>query len=163
MVTTADGDLADYVRRCRLHGMSRDAWRRYLPGAAWRYTVEDAGLKANMTDDQATVGRAQLRLLDDWQRRRAQIADRYDALLGDVPGIALPARPADGGHAWHLYVIRVLPEFGATRDELIAHLEEDAATVHVIEWLKLLPTDRTYSNSQDVWEGLGGEVEGHHT
>ncbi len=34
MVTTGDAELADYVRRCRLHGMSRDAWRRYLPGSA---------------------------------------------------------------------------------------------------------------------------------
>ncbi|MFI5100165.1 MAG: DegT/DnrJ/EryC1/StrS family aminotransferase [Actinomycetes bacterium] len=124
MVTTADQALADYVRRCRLHGMSRDAWRRYLPGAAWSYTVEDAGLKANMTDVQATVGRAQLTRFQDWQLRRAQIADRYDAALAGVPGIVRPARPPDGGHAWHLYVVQVLDEFGLTRDELMAHLAE---------------------------------------
>jgi dTDP-4-amino-4,6-dideoxygalactose transaminase len=124
MVTTASQELADYVRRCRLHGMSRDAWRRYLPGASWSYTVEDAGLKANMTDVQAAVGRIQLGELDAWQQRRREIAARYDSALADVPGILRPDRPADGGHAWHLYVVQVLPGFGATRDQLIQDLAE---------------------------------------
>ena len=124
MVTTPDHDLAEYVERCRLHGMSRDAWRRYLPGAPWRYTVEEAGLKANMTDIQAAVGRRQLTELAAWQRRRERIAARYDANLVDLPGIALPARPPGGGHAWHLYVVRVQPELGISRDKLIAGLSE---------------------------------------
>src|SRR5205807_4244155 len=59
MVTTADESVADELRRTRLHGMSRDSWRRYLPGEGWRYEVESAGLKANMTDLQAAIGRAQ--------------------------------------------------------------------------------------------------------
>ncbi len=134
MVTTGDQDLADFVRRCRLHGMSRDAWRRYLPGASWSYTVEDAGLKANMTDVQAAVGRVQLGLFGQWQRRRAQIVARYDAALARVPGIVRPQRPAGGGHAWHLYVVQILPELGVTRDELIAHLTESGigTSVHFI-------------------------------
>jgi dTDP-4-amino-4,6-dideoxygalactose transaminase len=123
MVTTWDADLAEYVQRCRLHGMSRDAWRRYLPGASWRYTVEEAGLKANLTDLQAAVGRVQLAELGRWQSRRRQIAARYDANLAGVSGVAPPARPADG-HAWHLYVIRVLAEFGVSRDALIWGLAE---------------------------------------
>jgi dTDP-4-amino-4,6-dideoxygalactose transaminase len=122
MVTTQDPAVADYVHRCRLHGMSRDAWRRYLPGASWRYTVEDAGLKANMTDIQGAIGRVQLGRFQEWQQRRADIAARYDAGLADVPGIVLPARPAGGGHAWHLYVVQVGPAFGVTRDQLIADL-----------------------------------------
>jgi dTDP-4-amino-4,6-dideoxygalactose transaminase len=124
MVTTADAELADYVRRCRLHGMSRDAWKRYLPGSGWRYSVDDVGLKANMTDPQAAVGRAQMGHFAGWQARRAEIVARYDQALAQVPGIELPARPAGGGHAWHLYVIRVLPSFGMSRDELMAALHE---------------------------------------
>ena len=60
MVTTDDEELADTVGQMRLHGMSRDAWKRYLPGASWRYDVDTDGIKANMTDVQAAVGRAQL-------------------------------------------------------------------------------------------------------
>ena len=44
MVTTDDDDVADFVRRTRLHGMSRDAWKRYLPGSGWRYAVDDIGI-----------------------------------------------------------------------------------------------------------------------
>jgi dTDP-4-amino-4,6-dideoxygalactose transaminase len=134
MVTTDDAELADYIRRARLHGMSRDAWKRYLPGNSWRYSVDEIGLKANMTDLQAAIGLAQLPELSGWQRRREEIVDRYDALLGEVPGIVRPARPATGRHSWHLYVIRVTPEFGMSRDELIVRLAEAGVdcSVHFI-------------------------------
>ena len=76
MVTTDDPDRAAWMRRARLHGMSADAWRRYLPGGGWRYDVEEAGLKANLTDLQAAIGRAQLQSFPDWQRRRHALAAR---------------------------------------------------------------------------------------
>jgi dTDP-4-amino-4,6-dideoxygalactose transaminase len=106
-ITTTDRDLADRLRRMRLHGMSGDAWRRYHRSGSWRYTVEDSGLKANFTDIQAAIGRAQLRSLDRWQLRRAEIAASYDALLAQLPGIELPPRPLGDLHAWHLYIVRV--------------------------------------------------------
>jgi len=124
MVTTADPAIEAYLRRARLHGMSRDAWKRYLPGAGWRYEVDGPGLKANMTDVQAAIGRAHLARFPEWQAYRAMLASRYDQLLADLPGIARPARPVRGRHAWHLYVIRVLPEYGRDRDALSRALAE---------------------------------------
>ena len=134
MVTTSDPALADFVRRARLHGMSRDAWKRYLPGNGWRYAVETAGLKANMTDVQAAIGRAQLRRLEVYQARRAALADRYERNLTRVPGIRPAARPASGRHAWHLYVIQVEPDFGIARDVLVERLAERGVdcSVHFI-------------------------------
>lgn len=134
MITTADEALADSVRRTRLHGMSKDAWKRYLPGASWRYSVDEIGLKANMTDIQAAIGRAQLGHFPGWQRRRSELADRYDAALRELPGLRLPARPREGRHAWHLYVVRVGAGFGADRDTLIARLAEAGidCSVHFI-------------------------------
>ncbi len=121
-VTTQDDELAETLRRVRLHGMSRDAWRRYAPGGAWAYSVEDEGLKANLSDIHAAIGRGHLPHLPAWQDRRRALADRYDALLADVPGIGLPARPTTGSHAWHLYPVRVEPAFGIPRDEVAAAL-----------------------------------------
>jgi perosamine synthetase len=118
MVTTEDDDLAGWLRVARLHGMTSDAWRRYLPGGSWRYSVVEPGLKANLSDVHAAIGRAQLRHLDGWQRRRREIAHRYHEALQDVPGLVLPAEPAVGEHAWHLYVVRVRAEFGMHRDDL---------------------------------------------
>jgi dTDP-4-amino-4,6-dideoxygalactose transaminase len=116
-ITTTDEDLAARLGRMRLHGMSGDAWRRYHRAGSWRYTVQEDGLKANFTDVQAAIGRAQLRSLDRWQLRRAQIAAGYDSLLAGVPGLELPPRPARDRHAWHLYVVRIHPAFGMHRDE----------------------------------------------
>ncbi len=114
-VATYDPDLDGWLRRARLHGMSRDAWRRYLPGGSWRYDVPEVGFKANLTDLQAAIGREQLRALPGWQQRRAEIVARYDSALADavrVGALIQPERP--DGHAWHLYQVRV-----GRRDEVI--------------------------------------------
>ena len=134
MLTTDDDELADAVGRARLHGLSKDAWRRYLPGGGWRYDVEEDGLKANMTDVQAAIGRAQLRRFDATQARRAEVAARYDSLIVDIPGLTLPLRPMSGTHAWHLYAVRVRPNFGVGRDDLITALSERGigTSVHFI-------------------------------
>ncbi|NUS27991.1 MAG: polysaccharide biosynthesis protein [Streptomyces sp.] len=134
MVTTDDPALAEWIRRARLHGMSTDAWRRHLPGGSWRYTVEEAGLKANMTDVQAAIGRAQLHHLESWQERRHEAADRYDAALRAVPGIEPLRTAAPGRHARHLYVVRVLEEYGMTRDELAVRLADGdiGTSVHFV-------------------------------
>ncbi len=134
MLTTDDDGLAEFARRARLHGMNRDAWARYTPGANWRYSVDVGGLKANMTDVQAAIGRAQLCELPVWQMRREQVARRYDELLASLPGLTRPAWPLVGRHAWHLYVVRITPEFGITRDELVARLSEAGidCSVHFI-------------------------------
>ncbi len=151
MVTTDDEDRAAWMRRARLHGMSADAWRRYLPGGGWRYDVEEAGLKANLTDLQAAIGRAQLRAFPGWQQRRQAIATRYDAALADVDGLGLPHRPADedGVHAWHLYPVRVAD---GLRDRVQAELaDRDISTsvhfipVHHLQWFR-----------QECWLPRGG-------
>jgi dTDP-4-amino-4,6-dideoxygalactose transaminase len=149
MITTDDAERAEWLRQTRLHGLSSDAWRRYLPGGSWRYDVAHAGLKANMTDLQAAIGRAQLRHLDDWQERREQIAAWYDDGLRDVRGIALPHRPdgVTGQHAWHLYAVRILPEFGPTRDEVIDSLNQMGigSSVHFIPVHRLTYFNRACS------------------
>jgi dTDP-4-amino-4,6-dideoxygalactose transaminase len=126
--------LAAVARRTRLHGMSRDSWRRHLPGEDWRYSVEELGLKANMTDLQAAIGRAQLLHLEQWQKRREQIVRRYDRNLSSIRGLRVPAWPEQGRHAWHLYIVRVTPDFGAGRDDVVARLSERGigTSVHFI-------------------------------
>jgi dTDP-4-amino-4,6-dideoxygalactose transaminase len=134
MITTRDEELAAWLRTARLHGMTSDAWRRYLPGGSWRYSVEEAGLKANLSDVHASIGRVQLRHLDAWQERRREIAARYRAGLEGLDGLGLPTESLPGGHAWHLYVVRVRAELGIHRDELSRLLGEQGigTSVHFI-------------------------------
>lgn len=133
-IATDDDELAGQARVARLHGMSQDAWRRYLPGGGWRYDVAEPGLKANLTDVQAAIGRAQLACLPAWQLRRAELAAAYDAALADVPGLVLPRRPAHGRHAWHLYQVRVTDRCAVPRDQVIDSLARHGigTSVHFI-------------------------------
>jgi len=129
-IATHDEAFATWVRSVRLHGMSRDAWRRYLPGGSWRYDVPEIGFKCNLTDLQAAIGRQHLLALPQWQRRRAEIFARYDSALAESVrrgDIVLPRR--HGGHSMHLYQVRV-----RERDRVAAALAEAniGTSVHFI-------------------------------
>jgi len=133
-IATDNDDLAETASTTRLHGMTHDAWKRYLPGGTWRYDVAEPGLKANITDVQAAIGRAQLGCLPDWQRRREYLASCYDEALAALPGLALPPRPADGRHAWHLYQVRLTADCGVPRELAIEQLMSQGigTSVHFI-------------------------------
>ena len=89
MLTTEDPAIADRVERLRLHGMERDAWRRYGLNGTWYYDVAEAGFKANLTDFQAALGLSQLRREARIRARRAELASRYSEAfktLNDLRG-----------------------------------------------------------------------------
>jgi dTDP-4-amino-4,6-dideoxygalactose transaminase len=135
MLTFTDAGLADRLRSRRLHGMSRDAWRRYSAQGSWRYDVSYPGFKYNMTDVAASMGLVQLRRLPALHRRRQEIVALYDQLLGDRPELEPLAVHADVMHAWHLYVIRIRPEtLRIDRDALIEQLKAEGVgtAVHFI-------------------------------
>lgn len=101
-VTTNSDDLAERLRRFRNHGIVRDPAR-----GGWFYEIESLGYNYRLTDLQAALGISQLAKLDRFLDRRLALADRYDALLGDLP-VELPPRGAAGfASAWHLYPVRV--------------------------------------------------------
>ena len=107
MISTADDDLAQHMRLLTLHGMSRDAWKRYTSAGSWYYEVVMAGYKDNMTDIQAALGIHQLGRLDDFIRTRGRYARLYDEAFADLQEVATPVIHSDRGHAYHLYVIRL--------------------------------------------------------
>jgi dTDP-4-amino-4,6-dideoxygalactose transaminase len=135
MLTTDDSLLADRVRMRRLHGMSRDAWKRYSATGTWRYDVSYPGFKYNLTDVASAIGLVQLGRLPELQRRREEIARRYTEALEDVADLRLPGTRREVEHAWHLYVVRVRPQrLRINRDQLIEVLKERGigTSVHFI-------------------------------
>jgi len=110
MLTTAREEWAEVLRTRRLHGMSRDAWRRYSNEGQWRYDVAYPGFKYNMTDINAALGLVQLERLPALHRRRCELANLYSRLLADVEEVELPPTRQNVEHAWHLYVIRLRRE-----------------------------------------------------
>jgi perosamine synthetase len=107
MLCTEDAALAERCRLMSLHGISRDAWKRYRADGSWCYEIVAPGYKYNMTDLAAALGLAQLHKLDHMWARRVEIARRYDAALGGLPQLELPHRDPAHQHAWQLYMLRL--------------------------------------------------------
>ncbi len=107
MVVTDREDFADRMKLMHLHGMSRDAWKRYTQNGSWSYEILAPGFKYNLTDIAAAIGIHQLRKVHAFHQRRLAIADLYDAGLRGVPGICLPEVTDRQAHGWHLFVIQV--------------------------------------------------------
>jgi dTDP-4-amino-4,6-dideoxygalactose transaminase len=123
-IATNDQAIADEVERLGLHGLSLGAWQRFSDAGFRHYEVVEPGYKANMTDVQAALGIHQLPRLDAWIERRAELWERYDELLADLP-LELPAVPEPGTlHARHLYQVLVGRDAPKTRDELLDGMTE---------------------------------------
>jgi len=123
MVVVRDPSVAARIRVMRLHGISRDAFDRFTAKTpSWYYEIVAPGFKYNLTDIAAALGIHQLRRARDFQRRRAEIAARYDEAFAGLP-LVRPARPAAGDlHAWHLYVLRLADAAPLGRDAFIERL-----------------------------------------
>jgi len=117
MVLTHSAEDASRIKTLALHGMSRDAWKRFSDEGYKHYFVVECGFKYNMMDLQAAIGIHQLKRVESYWKRRQQIWQRYNEAFADLP-IGLPAEPESGTrHAYHLYTIGVDEEkCGISRD-----------------------------------------------
>jgi len=110
MIVTPDSELADRMRMLSLHGMNRDAWKRYTNAGSWYYEVLCPGYKDNMTDLQAAMGIHQLRKLDRFIGVRQAYAETYTRAFSQLPSLLTPPSHPDRNHVYHLYPIRLVPE-----------------------------------------------------
>jgi len=141
-LTTAEGgmltgcpELIEKSRIVSLHGMSKDAWKRYSKGGSWYYEVILPGFKYNMTDIQASLGIWQLRKLESFQKRRREIVRIYNEAFSQEEVLEIPAERPEVEHAWHLYVLRLnLEHLKINRDQFIEELAERniGTSVHFI-------------------------------
>lgn len=105
LLTTDDDDLAERARLLSLHGISKDAWKRYASDGPLHWETLAPGYKYNMFDIQAALGLAQFEFLESWWRVRADYVRRYRAALADVPEVRVLGEEAGVRHAHHLFVI----------------------------------------------------------
>ena len=117
MILTRRQEDCDRLKILALHGMSKDAWKRFSDDGYVHYQVVEPGFKYNMMDIQAAIGIHQLRKIQPYWERRQEIWHRYNKAFKDLP-ITLPAEPeADTVHGYHLYTILV--------DERVAGIDRD--------------------------------------
>jgi UDP-4-amino-4,6-dideoxy-N-acetyl-beta-L-altrosamine transaminase len=118
IITTGEGgvaltnnpELAERMMMLRTHGITRDQVRFFdRDPAPWHYEQQLLGFNYRMTDIHATLGISQLARLSSYVQRRNVLAARYDQALRDLP-LRLPTIGAQNRSAFHLYVVRMVPE-----------------------------------------------------
>lgn len=113
------------IKMLALHGMSKDAWKRFSDSGYKHYQVVECGFKYNMMDLQAAIGIHQLARIEAYWERRQDIWKQYNEAFADLP-VWLPADPEPGTrHAYHLYTILVNEaKAGITRDAFLDDMTE---------------------------------------
>jgi dTDP-4-amino-4,6-dideoxygalactose transaminase len=135
MVTTGDDELAARIKMMRLHGIGRDAWKRYSSEGSWYYEVLNAGFKYNLTDIQSAIGIVQLNKCTELRNHRARIARQYTEAFSPCEEIQTPTVFPDRESAWHLYVLRLhLDRLTIGRSEVVEQLKQRGVgtSVHFI-------------------------------
>jgi len=126
MFCAGDADLLDAIRRLKFHGLGVDAFDRAMQGRSPQAEVVEPGFKYNLTDIAAVLGRRQLAQLDEFNRRRTELALYYRRRLAEVDEV-LPLKdpPYPMRHAWHLFIVRlVTPRAGLSRDIFMEELKK---------------------------------------
>ena len=133
MAVTDNDAYAERMRLMSLHGMSKDAWKRYTAAGSWYYEVVAPGFKYNLTDIAAALGRVQLGRVEELWNARSAVVAAYREALADIPGLELPTEQEHRKHSWHLFSIRLdLSIWTNGRDAFIDGLKERGigASVH---------------------------------
>ncbi|MEN8446627.1 MAG: DegT/DnrJ/EryC1/StrS family aminotransferase [Cyanobacteria bacterium J06555_13] len=127
-ITTGEGGMilarsqedAAQIKILALHGMSKDAWKRFSDNGYKHYQVVDCGFKYNMMDLQGAIGIHQLQRVEPYWQRRQEIWQRYNEAFAELP-IDLPAPPEpETRHAYHLYTILIdTAKAGIKRDAFL--------------------------------------------
>ncbi len=161
MVCTKNPELAKRMTMMRLHGMDRTTWDRYTsPRASWEYDIVAPGYKFNLPDVLAAIGCCQVDRAVLFYEQRKAIVDKYNTAFKDLDFIQLP--PDGEGNAWHLYLMRIVPEkLKITREEFAKKLQAEGLGIsvhfipifHFTYWNELYPdfTAENYPNAESQY------------
>ncbi|MCX8124809.1 MAG: DegT/DnrJ/EryC1/StrS family aminotransferase [Spirochaetes bacterium] len=150
MLVTGNEEWAQRARSLRLHGMNRDAWKRYTKGGSWQYDIHEPGYKYNMTDVAAAMGLTQLQKVERLKDLREAIAHRYNEAFANND-VLIPYIVKEGISAWHLYPLKLnLDALSISRDEFILKLEERGimTSVHFIPLYRFSYFVSLYGNKE---------------
>jgi perosamine synthetase len=132
MITTENQEYAQRLQVMRLHGIARDAWKRYSSEGSWFYEVLETGFKYNFTDLQAALGIVQLAKCDSMNLARQRIAQRYSSAFQSIETMQIPSISADRESSWHLYVLRLhLDQLRIDRNQFIRELADRGVSTSV--------------------------------
>ena len=146
MVCTKNPEYHKFMSTMRMHGIDRPVWNRYTSEkASWEYDVVAPGYKFNLPDVLAAMGRVQLQKADLLFQQRKAIAQQYNKAFAECDFLQLP--PDGDGNAWHLYILRVVPEkLKLSRNEFTQKLQEAGLgiSMHFIPHFRLSYLRQTF-------------------
>ena len=139
MICVRNPEAAERIKLMRSHGINRTIWDRYTDKhASWQYDVVAEGYKCNLPDILSAIGRVQLQKAEDFYRKRKLIAERFTRAFEPLEFFQVP--PDGAGNAWHLYLLRIVPEtLSVGRDDFARALQERGLgiSVHFIPHFEL--------------------------
>lgn len=131
MICTRDCELAKRMTIMRMHGMDRTTWDRYTsPRASWEYDIVAPGYKFNLPDILASIGIVQLKKAEKFYEKRIKIVEKYNKAFENLDFVQTP--PTSEGNAWHLYLLRIVPEkLKIGRDDFAKQLQKAGIGISV--------------------------------
>ena len=114
-ITTGEGGMlvtnnkiwAEKASVLSLHGISKDAWKRYTATGSWYYEIIAPGFKYNLTDIAASMGLVQLKRCYQLFKKRKKIAQKYNQGFKNIPEVIIPTTGKYSTNAWHLYPLQL--------------------------------------------------------
>jgi dTDP-4-amino-4,6-dideoxygalactose transaminase len=123
-LVTNNAAWAERAAIMSLHGISRDAWKRYSAPGYQHWDIIAPGFKYNMFDVQAALLLAQFRQIDRFRERRREITLRLRRELADIPELSPLGERPDVTSAYHLFPLVFRTErLTADRDTIVRALE----------------------------------------
>ena len=117
-VVFRDGGLLERIQQKRILGIDKDTWSRYRNERSWFYDVVTRGYRYHMSNINAAIGLVQIRKFGAMNRRKVEVARRYDEAFGDLDGIELLENRGYDGIGLFAYMVKVR----SRRNELMDHL-----------------------------------------
>ncbi len=122
MVITNSKKIASQIQTLRNHGITKSLKERFSKGYPWDFDMYDLGYNYRLDEIRSSLGLNQLKRLQKMNKSRQNACAYYNARLKDLPGIELYVDPKLMNNSCHLYVIKVLQDFGLDRNTLFKHL-----------------------------------------
>jgi len=127
-VVTTNKEFYERLKILRNHGIDKSALDRFGSEAGWAYDLKVLGRNYRITDFQAALGISQLKKLDGFIRRRAEIVKLYNEAFANIPEIETPVILSYVKPAWHIYTVLLNR---INRDEFFGKMREKGIGVNV--------------------------------
>jgi perosamine synthetase len=132
MLCTNNDSFADRASIMRLHGIDRDAWKRYSSEGSWYYEIIAPGFKYNITDIAASLGITQLKKANELLQMRNSIKEKYDKGFEGCNLLSTTVKKSDRVSSNHLYPILINTDIlKINKTEFIELLKENGVGVGV--------------------------------